>query len=210
MTFRFRLFDAVLLAAAVLLTACAGNASKKDATPAATPAAPTAPADPRDTVSTTPQPAPIPGGYWPPLPDSEATPIPAPVLGLSTDAIDLKAKRDPKADLEHRVIERWALLIAKQGDLAFDYLSPGYQKSHDRVNYQKEMAERPVRWLRVAYSKAECLSELSCKVTSKMDYKIRTAGMGAGPSELSAFAYLSESWLQVDGVWYHLPGEIGG
>jgi len=209
MTFLSRFFYAGLLGTIIALSACAGSASK-NSPPTAVATAPAVAADPRDLVSTEPQPAPVPGGYWPPKPGADEAPVVAPELHLSTDAIDLKAVRDPKADLEHRVIERWALLIAKQGDLAFDYLSPGYQKSHDRVNYQKEMAERPVRWLRVAYSKAECLSELSCKVTSKMDYKIRTAGMGAGPSELSAFAYLSESWLQVDGVWYHLPGEIGG
>jgi hypothetical protein len=210
MTFLSRLFYASLFGAIIALSACAGSASKNAAPEAA--AAPIAASPiPAEVVSATPQPAAIPGGAWPPPEASSDAAADKPLTpGLTTAAIDLKAKRDPKVDLEHRAIERWALLIAKQTDQAFTYLTPGYQKSHDAVKYAKQMGDRPVRWIRVTYNKADCQTASSCEVHTMVDYKIRTAGMGAGPSELTSFAFVTEHWLQVDGVWYHLPSETGG
>jgi len=214
MTFLSRFFYAGLLGTIVALSACAGSASKHAAPEAVAAPVATSPM-PAEVVPATPQPAATPGGFWPPQPESTAvtdtgaTTSPA-LSRLSTETIDLKADRNPNADLEHRVIERWALLIAKQGDLAFDYLTPGYQKSHDRMRYQRDMASRPVHWIRAVYVKAECPSETSCGVQTRMDYKIQTAGFATGVSEMAAFAFVSERWLQVDGIWYHLPRETGG
>lgn len=123
---------------------------------------------------------------------------------LSTDQIKLDQPRDPKAELERRVIERWALLIAKQGDLAFDYLTPGYRQAHDRATYQKEMADRPVKWYRVLYSSAECASEDNCQVGTMVYFKIR---MSAATGLTDQFGFVHERWLRIDGTWYFLPEE---
>ncbi len=123
---------------------------------------------------------------------------------LSTDQIKLDQPRDPKAELERRVIERWALLIAKQGDQAFDYLTPGYRAAHDRAVYQKEMADRPVKWYRVLYANAECASPDNCLVGTMVYFKIRMSS-ATGISDQFGFAH--ERWLRIDGSWYFLPEE---
>lgn len=163
---------------------------------------------PVTTVSAEPTQSVTPGGVWPPRPEAataEAAPE-APKLS-STDHVDLAAKRDPSAELKQRVLERWALLIAQRGDQAFDYLSPGYQKTHDRVKYGNEMASRPVRWYRAAFDHAECADEVSCEVSILVDFKVRISA-GMGPAE--SFAYIKERWISIDGVWYHLPTDVGG
>ena len=105
------------------------------------------------------------------------------------------------------MVERWALLIAKRGQDAFDYLTPGYKQTHDRVKYGTEMGDRPVRWYRAAFDHSECASEDSCEVAVLVDFKVRiSAGMGVTES----FAYIKEQWIRIEGVWYHVPTDVGG
>lgn len=124
---------------------------------------------------------------------------------LATDQIDLDQARDPKADLEHRVIERWALLIAKRPQDAYDYLSPGYRQAHPREAYQKDMQDRAVKWYRVLYSGAECETEDNCKVGTMVYFKIR---MSAGTGLTDQFGFAHERWLKIAGVWYLLPEDV--
>jgi hypothetical protein len=187
----------------------APDAPGANAAPASEPVA-SAPSYPerRQPASAEPQPTATPGGYWPPKPiDAAATPAEAPRVMLTTDGMKLDAKRDPKAELKQRVIERWALLIGRRGEDAFGYLTPGHQKTHDKVKYGSEMAGRPVRWFRATFDKAECASEDSCEVSVLVDFRIR---MSAGMGVTESFAYVKERWIAVDGVWYHLPTEAGG
>lgn len=150
------------------------------------------------------------GGTWEtsevnPATDS-GTPAP-PAKLFNTDSVDLKAVRDPKAELKERAVERWALLIAQRGAEAFDYLSPGYQQTHERVKYGMEMSQRPVRWFRASFDHADCPSTDACEVSMLVDFKVRiSAGMGVTES----FAFITERWISVDSVWYHLPPDVGG
>lgn len=138
--------------------------------------------------------------------NGKASSAPLPVL-FTTASIDVEAARDPKAELKQRVVERWALLIAKRGQDAFDYLTPGYKQTHDRVKYGTEMGDRPVRWYRAAFDHSECASEDSCEVAVLVDFKVRiSAGMGVTES----FAYIKEQWIRIEGVWYHVPTDVGG
>jgi len=162
---------------------------------------------PKYKTSETPEPAVTPGGMWPPVPETETAPSLPQVQALTTDGFDLEAPRDPKAELKHRAIERWALLIAQHGTDAYSYLSPGYQQAHDRVKYGTEMASRPVRWYRATFDHADCSSEDACEVTMLVDFKVK---MSAGMGITESFSYIRERWISVDGVWYHLPTDVGG
>ncbi len=165
---------------------------------------------PVSTVSKEPTQSVTPGGMWPPLPEDSVANAEAAAAApklLSTDHVDIKAERDPKAELKQRVIERWGLLIAHRGDQAFDYISPGYQKTHDRVKYGNEMASRPVRWYRAAFDHSECAEETSCEVTVLVDFKVK---ISAGMAVAESFAYIKERWISIDGVWYYLPTDVGG
>ena len=115
--------------------------------------------------------------------------------------------RDPKAALKQRALERWLFLINKKGDVAYEYLTPGYRSTHDQAKYAREMSDRPVLWFRASFDHETCATEASCEVTMLVDFRVRmTAGMGI----MTSFAYVKERWIAVDGVWYHLPSETGG
>lgn len=162
----------------------------------------------RQPVTVEPQPTATPGGYWPPKPIEEAPgSAEPPRVMLTTDGISLDAKRDPRAELKQRVIERWALLIGRRGEDAFEYLTPGHQKTHNKVKYGADMAGRPVRWFRATFDKTECATEESCEVSVLVDFRVR---MSAGMGVTESFAYVKERWIAVEGVWYHLPTEAGG
>lgn len=198
-------------AVTLALSACAANRTQAPTPePAAIPAAaaPEPVVAQHAPVSSEPRPAATPGGYWPPKPIDEnavaAEPLPK---MLTSDAIKLDAKRNPKAELTQRAIERWALLIAGQGEEAFEYLTPGYKKTQSKSKYAYDMAGRPVRWFRAAFDHVECSSEQSCEVSLLVDFRVRmTAGMGVTES----FSFVKERWIAADGVWYHLPTEAGG
>ena len=198
-------FVATALAMAVFaaLAGCAGGAKRTKAGEGRR----VAYTKPKSEVSTVPRPAVTPGGMWPPVPVDEAAIAAAAPPLYTTDHFDIDADRDARAELKRRVVERWALLIAQKGDLAFDYLSPGYQQTHNRVKYGSDMASRPVRWFRAAFDHSECASEDACEVSVLVDFKVRiSAGMGVSES----FAYIKERWISVDGIWYHLPTDVGG
>lgn len=198
------------LTLALTLCACATKGPVTSGSKAAESAVP----DPRyparqQPVSAEPQQTSTVGGYWPPHPVDEAATSSAepPRAMLTTDGLVLDAKRDPKAELKQRVIERWGLLINRRGEEAFAYLTPGHQKTHDKVKYGIDMAGRPVRWFRATFEKAECTTETSCIVSVLVDFRVR---MSAGMGVTESFAFVKEQWIAVDGVWYHLPTEAGG
>lgn len=193
------------VALVLLIGACATNRSGAGDAPAKE--APAKAVAVQADVSPDPRAAATPGGFWPPKPESvdAAPPAPLPKM-LNTDGLVLD-KLDAKAELKQRAIERWGLLIAGRGEDAFGYLTPGHQKTHDKVKYSYEMASRPVRWFRAAFDHAECATEDSCEVTLLVDFRVR---MSAGMGVTESFAFVKERWIRTNGVWYHLPTDAGG
>lgn len=111
-------------------------------------------------------------------------------------------KKDNTADIEKRAIQRWEYLIARQGEKAYDYLTPGFRATKSREIYASEMNNRPMNWKSVRFSKKEC-TEDRCEVFLSVDYFVMlNAGM-RGP--MKGFAPLKETWVRVKGKWYYLP-----
>jgi hypothetical protein len=197
----------LVVIATLLVGACATNQSVTTAPPEPPAQRSTLPG--QQPLPTEPQMATTPGGVWPPRPEdalaTETSAAPLPKM-FNTDGLALDGKLDPKAELKVRAVERWALLIANRGEEAFLYLTPGYQKTHDKVRYADEMAGRPVRWFRAAFDHSECASETSCEVTLLVDFRVR---MSAGMGITESFAFVKERWIATNGVWYHLPPDAG-
>src|SRR5690606_24177248 len=68
---------------------------------------------------------------------------------------DASAKTVNK-DVERRALERWAFLIERKAEKAYDYLSPGYRQTKSRDEYAKEMNNRPVQWSKVLPYRQVC------------------------------------------------------
>lgn len=171
----------------VLLAGCAGNSTKDPAPETADAAGKSEPRVYPSLASST-------------FPDGD--PAPEGPRGRSTDDIKLANPHQASDELEERVLERWALLIANRGQEAYDYLTPGYRTSKQRDTYASEMAARPVRWKALGVNNKTCASETSCEVSvwSETEVKLSVA-MGAN----TVFGGHLEQWLKIDGVWYYLP-----
>lgn len=111
----------------------------------------------------------------------------------------------PEAQVKQRAAERWKLLIDKQPDKAWDYLSAGAQSAKAREAYAQEMLARPVHWLAAEPLEAQC-TESRCDLRIRVDYEVKMPGIGGVMSE--APSYLYERWILQDGRWVHVPKEF--
>lgn len=112
-----------------------------------------------------------------------------------------------QAALKQRVQARWDDLIARHAEKAYDYLTPGYQKTVSRKTYASQMNNRPVKWTKADVTSVKCASADNCEVYVMVYYTARmSVGAGGG---VSSFAPLKETWLQLRNQWYYLPREEG-
>lgn len=111
--------------------------------------------------------------------------------------------------LKTRPVERWEHLIAKRTDQAWEYLSPGYRSTRDRVDYLKRMSNTPVTWVSAEYYSHNCdESGVFCAVDLKVTFRLTARQMGVG--EIESYNFLTERWIRSDGVWYHVPEDVSG
>lgn len=125
--------------------------------------------------------------------------------GGTRDSADAKAA---EVEVEDRAIQRWEHLIAGQGELAWDYLTPGARSTKSREAYGADMRDKPVKWKSVEFDDKNCDGPDKCTVRLLVEYSTKLPLSVGG--EIQAPALVEEQWLRLDGVWYHLPSEIAG
>lgn len=106
--------------------------------------------------------------------------------------------------IDKRAVERWNLLIAKQADKAYDYLSPGTRETQSRETYAAAMNTRPVKWTGAKFNHKECDGD-RCKVYIDVSYSVALPATGPGSKPIQSTSTQSEIWVRVDDGWYYLP-----
>ncbi|MBK7144169.1 MAG: hypothetical protein IPH76_02765 [Xanthomonadales bacterium] len=109
---------------------------------------------------------------------------------------------DPRAPLERRATDRWKLLIAKDAARAYTYLTPGYRAGQTEGEYAKWLDGRRVKWTAAVYVDHACSSSDACKVSLSVSVETVVPGV---PGKQSLTSSVTENWLLIEGVWYHLP-----
>lgn len=117
-------------------------------------------------------------------------------------AASVKVSTDLHASLERRATDRWKLLVAGEPARAYQYLTPGYRATKSEKDYVDWARARQVVWTQAQYQEHTCSDPESCKVGLQLTVKVKLRGV-AGEHETTT--YISENWLKIDGVWYHLP-----
>lgn len=106
--------------------------------------------------------------------------------------------------IARRAVERWGLLVEKNTEAAWEYLSPGYRGAHDRENYLTQMSNRPVTWTKAEYKTMECdEAQTSCFVRLMVTFRVRSSLGMVG--EVEAQQEIGERWIDLEGTWYVLP-----
>lgn len=131
-------------------------------------------------------------------------PFVAALLALSGCMSGGGVKQDDSTVLRTRSVERWDLLIARQADKAWDYLSPGYRETKPRAAYAEEMNNRGMRWSKVRYESQECDAD-TCKVRLLVDYNLN---LGGPAGTVKSASPVTETWIKVNGRWYFLPEQF--
>jgi hypothetical protein len=130
------------------------------------------------------------------------------------DAVTTPSSAPDPAQLGTRAVARWEHLIARRGDKAWEYLSPGYRGTHPMEPYAKAMNNRPVQWTQAEVyvpeegegPSVECLQPRSCTIKMKISFKVKSNLMGVGT--LDSWNVLKEHWIHVQDQWYLVPEEV--
>lgn len=122
----------------------------------------------------------------------------------TTGAGDNAGKADSKGAsvAQRRAVERWELLINRQAEKAYDYLSPGYRATKKREDYAAEMNSRPIGWSKVYPSTETCEKPDICTVNLAIEYQAQMPGVG---KSVTSIGYVTETWIKSKGKWWHLP-----
>lgn len=108
----------------------------------------------------------------------------------------------PEEAVEQRAVKRWELLIDKQFEQAYDFLSPGYREVRSKEDYVKIMRGRPLQWTRVHFRKADCQAD-ACSVDLEVHAEFEMPVLRAGTVE--TLTVLTENWIFDGGTWYLVP-----
>ena len=114
---------------------------------------------------------------------------------------DASAKTVNK-EVERRALERWAFLIERKAEKAYDYLSPGYRQTKSRDEYAKEMNNRPVQWSKVLPYRQVCDKPDVCVLDLQVDFETRIPGVRQA---VDSAGFVNETWIRTRGKWYLLP-----
>lgn len=122
------------------------------------------------------------------------------VVVFSLGLVGCADKASPD-NVDRRSVERWNLLVAHEGEKAYDYLTPGFRVTQTREAYAAAVNNRPVQWKTIKFNRKECDAD-RCKAYIDVTYTVKLPGVGK-PTESSSTQV--ESWILVNGEWYFLP-----
>ena len=105
----------------------------------------------------------------------------------------------PEQTLEERAQARWDLLLERDFEGAWAYMSPGYRETTPASDFALETANRPVRWLSATVSGKDCEEDV-CKISVLVEY--RAPGAPSGMSDIRLSRTIEETWIRLDGAWW--------
>lgn len=126
--------------------------------------------------------------------------VPAPAASAASAGVAVS--EDPQAPIERRVTDRWKLLIAKDAARAYTYLTPGYRTTTTAAQYDDWLRARQVKWTSGKYVDRQCADATTCTVSVEVSIETKLPGI---PGIQQSTGVIDEQWLQIEGVWYHLP-----
>jgi hypothetical protein len=112
------------------------------------------------------------------------------------------SKSEPKS-LEDRALARWQAIIGSDWAQAYAFLTPGYREATPLDRYESNLVASRVRWSEAHVIGSSCASPDRCDVRVSVDFGLRGGLPGVG--NVASKQQMTETWLRIDGNWYHLP-----
>lgn len=98
--------------------------------------------------------------------------------------------------------ERWDSIFAKEYDISYEYLSPGYRAKLTRAEYMVRLLQQRIRWTAADFVEAQCEAE-TCMATWTVTWAYNVPLKGVG--EYEGQKTLKERWILADGEWFFVP-----
>lgn len=121
------------------------------------------------------------------------------LLVVAGCAAQTAVEQTPEELVGQRAQERRDALMAGDVEKAYSYLTPGYRASNSLRRYQARLGGA-VNWTDASVRSVSC-QEDACTVTVLLSYRVAVPRMEAYDSQRP----IEESWVRVDGQWWHLP-----
>jgi hypothetical protein len=121
------------------------------------------------------------------------------IVGCVVLLVAACSPQGPQQTLEERAQARWDLLLERDFEGAWAYMTPGFRETTPAFDYAVDAARRPVRWLSAAVSGKECEEDV-CKISVLVEY--RAPGAPSGMSEIQLSRTIEETWIRLDGQWW--------
>lgn len=106
-------------------------------------------------------------------------------------------------ELRERVATYWQLKVKEDFVKSYEYEAPNYRKQTNMINYLKGINTDVVKYLAATPGDVK-LDGDSARV--KVQVRVRVKPPQMKSDEYSTL--LTEKWVKVDGVWYHVPGVL--
>lgn len=118
-------------------------------------------------------------------------------LGLVMAVPAADAAEDLKG-LRARAEARWQALIAGDFDKAYEFETPAYRQVYNAKQYRARFGSG-LRWQQAKVVTVDLKSPEVAMVTLEIDYSFHVAGTGMMDNKGS----VTETWLWVEGQWWH-------
>lgn len=105
----------------------------------------------------------------------------------------------PEETLEERIMARWALVLERDFENAWDYYSPGFRQATPRFDFARDMSRRPLAWLDAELQSVECDGD-RCDVRVRVSY--RPIGAPGPISRMQMERTIDEVWIRVADNWW--------
>lgn len=108
----------------------------------------------------------------------------------------------PEETAHERSEARWALMIDREFEQAWDYYTPGFRETTPRKAFSDDMKRRPIRWYDAKVEEADCDGD-RCTISVEVTY--RAIAAPHGQSHMRMTRKLDETWIRLDGQWWYSP-----
>jgi hypothetical protein len=126
------------------------------------------------------------------------------VLLLAACAGRVAKPETAEEQVRARSQERWALMIARDFDAAYAYLTPGTRLLHTQKDFYEKYRDTRVDWKSAEVRAVLCETADRCAV--KVEVAFALAGGMRGVPNGGGSHVINEVWLLEEGRWYYLPG----
>lgn len=110
-----------------------------------------------------------------------------------------------EAALRERVMAYWGYKIKQEFDKSYEYEDPFYRKTVNLVKYIKGFRTDVLRWKAAEIREMDIKGDKAViKMGLKIDVKV------PGVKRLERDSLITEEWVRVEGIWYHVPERATG